>query len=154
MQLRVVRFALHQADNEGRFETKRKTTDESGGYSNAGSTCGAAASETKLGVRKVLPPWKVRPTANSLLNLDGYAASTVRTFANGCAMEAITSGEYRLPGITPPDIRNARNHFRVAMFLWDQLDTRVLGALQNHRAAGCRSQNFVECARAVPPYVP
>jgi hypothetical protein len=38
-----------------------------------------------------------------------------------------------------------------------QLDARVrraLGALQNHRSAGCQSRSSVECARGVPPYQP
>src|SRR6266513_4901108 len=48
--------------------------------------------------------------------------------------------------ICPSSARQARNSKITAR--------QTLGALQNRRAAGCRSQNSGECARAVPPYQP
>jgi hypothetical protein len=66
VEFRVVRFALHEADNEGRRDAERTITNGPGGHSNAGSTRRSATSAAELVVWKMLPPWNITRTANSV----------------------------------------------------------------------------------------
>lgn len=63
----MIAFTFDETAEENRQRgAARGRNDEAGGYSNAGSTGPAAASETKLGLREVSPSWKVRRGTDSL----------------------------------------------------------------------------------------